>query len=97
MMSVSLPIYEGFTQFAVWPADKNVSFCFYLIYFTVSYIKCMYCKTSIMWDQSYYGLLSASASARLKVTPKCVTLPFTFGLVYVAFPAVDKAKVLYLI
>ena len=93
-MILSLPCYEGFTKFLIWPEPESVSKIKYSseyskIIFIVSniWVKSGETKCSLHFQSiSCYGLLSQDPISDPQPTGRSIILPFFHGSRYAAIP-----------
>ena len=88
MSLISLPCYEGFDAFAIWPEDESVS----NLLIEVSEYKYQY----KLQATSYYGLLSTKEIKSPELTPGKMTVPFYTGCRYAAYPARSAEEVIWI-
>ena len=84
MAFISLPIYDGFTNFAIWSDPQNVSISNY----NISILPIHLLKAT-----SIYGLLSSTPILDAVPSGQMKTLPFYRGCKYVAYPARNTEEV----
>ena len=96
---VSVPYYEGFDQFAIWPSQQNVSFYLFIeaslslyIILVFSSISC-WSNTCIFQAQGSYDLISNEAITNPVATGHFVHLPYYVNCNYVAFKAANFENV----
>ena len=84
MGKVSLPCYEGFTKFLVWPKHHAVSTC-----------TCKQTLSTILYFKvkSYYGLMAKEPIPPPAHSGNNVVLPYYPGCLYVAYQAEDGKSV----
>ena len=88
MFNGIFPCFEGFNQFAMWPATKKV------VSFFLSFSEKIDKTWNIFQDQTYYTLLSEKKIVDPHLQRSSVTLPFYEGYQYVAFPAKNSDQVI---
>ena len=87
MSLISLPCYEGFDAFVIWPEDESVS----------NLVMFFYSKYKYQFElqmTSYYGLLSTKEIELPKLTHGKMTVPFYTGCRYAAFSARNVEEVI---
>ena len=88
MFNGIFPCFEGFNQFAIWPAPQYVSILLYLC------AKKNNESINVAQDYTYYTLISKEIIHNPQLLRSSITLPFHKGYQYVAFPALCNDEVI---